>query len=244
MKEGYGLQEYESVDYFKNRENYLKSLSNSINTRRDFPPRSSYDLSILSLAGIPKLYQDVEFEDFDFGKDKQGKASQKIISLYLKNLHDAFDSCVNLFIMGKNGRGKSYLSSLILKKAFENYYNIKMITLTSIINDVFSKRLNAEELAEYDFLCIDEVGKENKLESKANIFLLEQILRIRDQKGLPTIICTNLELNDFTNYYGDSVVSLLSQGAILQLRGEDKRKDTIINRDGFRKVMGWEDAEE
>lgn len=231
----YGLQE------LKLREEYFQRLRDGVHSRRTIPPRDRYDMESLSYIGIPRLYQDVIFEDFEFTNSKNGRTSKEIISNYLDNLHDVFDSCVNLLIYGTNGVGKTYTASLIIKRAFEFYYTARLFNYATIINNVFSKIDTAEDYAHYEFLCIDEVGKETQVQSKSNIFLLEQILRLRDQRGVPTIICTNLDYEQFKSTYGDSITSLLSQGAMIQMEGKDRRGEVIINRDGFRKVMGWED---
>ena len=223
------------------RDEYFKSLKNPISSRRDMTARENYPLAVLSKAGIPRLYQEVEIEDYVFGKDKNGKMAEKVIYNYLENLHDAFDSCVNILFHGTCGSGKTFLSSIILKRAFEYYYSVKLCSFATVISSVFAKKEEAEDYLQYEFLCIDEVGKETQLNSKANVFLLEQILRLRDQYGLPTIICTNLDLIELRAIYGDSIISLMSQGVVLQLGGEDKRQEAIINRDGFRRVMGWEE---
>lgn len=231
----YGLRE------LKLREEYLNRLKNGVPSRREISPRENYELDSLLNIGIPRLYQDVIFEDFEFSNTKSGKIAKEVISNYLDNLHDVFDSCVNLLIYGKNGCGKTYTASLIIKRAFEFYYTSRLFNYATIINNVYSKVDNAEDYATYEFLCIDEVGKETQVQSKSNIFLLEQILRLRDQKGLPTIVCTNLDYEQFKSTYGDSITSLLSQGAMIQMEGKDRRGEVIVNRDGFRKVMGWED---
>ena len=73
-----------------------------------------------------------------------------------------------------------------------------------------------------EFLCIEEIGKEN--DTKVAVNVLEDLLRYREDNSLPTIICTNLSPKVIKERYGNSIYSLLKGNCVpIKVTGEDKR---------------------
>ena len=73
-----------------------------------------------------------------------------------------------------------------------------------------------------EFLCIEEIGKEN--DTKVAVNVLEDLLRYREDNSLPTIICTNLSPKAVKERYGNSIYSLMKGNCVpIKVTGEDKR---------------------
>ena len=66
--------------------------------------------------------------------------------------------------------------------------------------------------------------------------LLENILKIRDTKGLPTIICTNLKSEELTNRYGYTVDSMLNLFIQVTFTTNDGRREAFRNKDAIKKL--------
>ena len=99
--------------------------------------------------------------------------------------------------------------------------------------DLISKTFNNEDVDIYynvDFLVLDELGAEVNLKSSSEKSLLEELLKQRFSKGLPTIICTNLDLNTIKTRYGNTVFSMLSEYIKIDITGEDVRKTTLRSK--------------
>jgi DNA replication protein DnaC len=96
------------------------------------------------------------------------------------------------------------------------------------IKSSFDDEIKSEYYSYYlniDFLVIDEVGKEVEGQKKANVTILEEVIRHRDFSRQPTCIISNLTMKDFEDRYGTSILSLI-RARYLDIRfgGEDNRK--------------------
>ena len=55
-------------------------------------------------------------------------------------------------------------------------------------------------------------------------------MKYREEKGLPTIICTNLPLEDIKTRYGNTIYSLVMQSVRLEMIGDDLRNEVFKKR--------------
>lgn len=215
-------------------------------SRRETPPRNSLSSTNLSRIGVPRLFFDCEVDDFVGDDEVKG-----IIERYVNNIHDMFSDCVNLTFYGSNGSGKTFLTSLILKNAYYFRYTAKRITLKRYIDLKFmpsDQKDDAvwEEIRTVDnseFLVVDEVGKEPNTKNDGNISVFEELLKYREEKGFPTILCTNLTLENLKEKYGSTVHSLVTQSVCLEMDGGDMRREVFENRKGV-SILFDEDKEE
>lgn len=196
----------------------------SFRGKRDFLNKEA-----LNLMGIPVMYQGITWEDYSFPTEPL----QKVLVGYTEHCDAMFDDVVNLLLYGSNGVGKTYISSIILQHCYSRYYSCRMLTFKELVTKVFNKEdingyLNAE------FLVIDELGAEVSLRSDAEKSLLEDFLKQRFAKGLPTIICTNLDLEELKKRYGNTFFSMLSEFVKVKLVGEDGRKSAFRKKDALR----------
>jgi len=63
-------------------------------------------------------------------------------------------------------------------------------------------------------LIIDDIGKEHASLSGWQRNLLHEVLRTRFNKGLPTIVTTNIKLEDWAALYGDSTESFANEAFV------------------------------
>ena len=214
-------------------------MSMYIPTRREVAPRKTLSPANLARMGIPKLFFEAEIDDYVGDSNKK-----KLFTNYINNIHDMFDDGVNLTLYGNNGSGKTFVTSIILKNAYRHYYSAKRINFTHFMSLTFSADKSDEDKEyikqayESEFLVIDELGKENDTKSSSNIALLEQLMKYREEKALPTIICTNLSLEGIKELYRDTIYSLVSQSVKMEMDDFDMRKDFFGKRKGIVKLFG------
>jgi DNA replication protein DnaC len=210
-------------------------------SRKDTPPREHVSNKSLAIIGIPRLYFDAELEDYE-----GGSKFISVISNYIENIHDVYDNCVNLTLYGSNGSGKTFITSIILKNAYRRYYTVRRILFSEFISKVFNSKKNFKEEQEIEtiynaeFLVIDELGKESDTKSGAHIDVLIHLLKHREEKGFPTIISTNLDIEGIQQRYGETVHSLVSQSIPIKMTGSDRRKDVFKNKSIVNKILGRE----
>lgn len=202
------------------------------------PVRTTLSSVNLSKRGVPKKFHNLNIEDDfdDYGSESLAEVKEFIIN-YMNNLDDKFDNNEGLFLFGSNGVGKSYLASFIVKEAYRRRYTSKRTTFAEYITEytrVWNARNKAEreelesmfyhEYKAVEFLVLEEVGKE--IDTKIAIPILEDCLRYREEKGLPTITCTNLDPKIIKEKYGNSIASLMKGNQTpVKIVGVDKRKE-------------------
>lgn len=195
----------------------------------------------LSLIGIPKSFINTTIEDF-IAKSIELKEVKSLVQQYIKDLDFNFDNNKGLFLCGSNGVGKTMLSCIILKEAYKHRYTSRRTTFVEYIDKytrVWSSKNSEEkeafedELYTYyksvEFLVLEELGKE--IDSKVAAPILEDLLRYREDKGLVTILCTNLNTETLSERYGESCMSLLKGNTIpVTIQSKDVRNSAFKKR--------------
>ena len=206
------------------------------------PVRTVVSEDSLKLIGIPKSFRSNTLKDFDVKGKSELKKVKGLVQAYIEDLDSNFENNKGLFLYGSNGVGKTMLSSIILKEAYIHRYTSRRSTIVEYV-DKYTKVWNAksadekatleDELYTYykavEFLVLEEVGKE--IDSKVSAPILEDLLRYREDNGLVTIVCTNLNISLMTERYGESCISLLKGNTTpVMIECEDKRATIFKKR--------------
>ena len=159
-----------------------------------------------------------------------------------------------LLFYGNSGGGKSTLASAILQEAitrfplesfnvstpilarpvyFTSYVNLVALKGTLISNDFEDKDYKlwhgvigdaGDDAFNIRLLVIDDVAKEHNSLSGWEKNVLHEILRNRYEKGLPTIVTTNLLPKDWEDVYGPATRSFIEE-SFLHLQIKSARGD-------------------
>lgn len=205
------------------------------------PVRKTMSKTSLSLIGIPKSFINTTIEDF-IAKSGELKDVKSLVQQYINDIDFNFDNNKGLFLCGSNGVGKTMLSCIILKEAYKHRYTSRRTTFVEYIDKytrVWSSKNSEEkeafedELYTYyksvEFLVLEELGKE--IDSKVAAPILEDLLRYREDKGLVTILCTNLNTETLSERYGESCMSLLKGNTIpVTIQSKDVRNSAFKKR--------------
>ena len=206
------------------------------------PVRTKLSSANLSIMGVPKKFHSKTIKDYETYGEHDLQEVQSFMESYLSSIPQVFQDNQGLLFYGSNGVGKTFLSSMIVKEAYRYRYTAMRTTFVQYISAYThmwgSSTPEEKELLEQDFynhfkavefLVLEEVGKE--IDSKVAAPILEDCLRYREDKGLVTIICTNLKLKVLQERYGMSVFSLL-QGNMtpICIEGKDKRSEFFNRR--------------
>lgn len=206
------------------------------------PVREVLSEKNLLYRGVMKQFLDKTIEDFDDMWNEKLKYVKDFVKNYLDNIDEMFEKNKGIIFFGSNGVGKSFLANLIVKEAYRHRYTSRRVTFVDYINlytkiwGIKDEEQREEEEAKFyhdykavEFLVLEEVGKE--LDTKISPVILEDLLRYREDKGLPTIICTNLSKEDLRERYGESIISLISGNMTpIKIVGIDMRKKVFDER--------------
>lgn len=208
-----------------------------------YPLRRTLNADNLAYKGVPREYYEASLETYPLNPTLVQLATN-----YIENLDVMLDDRINLLFYGANGSGKTYVSSIIVREAYRQRYSSMRTTVQGLIALQFDKRDNIALQQKYDdiwnchFLVVDELGKEQFGERHYNVTLIEELLRHRDTRGLPTIICTNLPLvgtDGIEGIYGKSIFSLVNGNFLpTMFVGDDHRKGVLREKRGIGILKG------
>jgi DNA replication protein DnaC len=177
-------------------------------------------------AGIGLDYQRLDWEDLHIPDEYLGP-----IHKYIDTPDKYINRGMGFFISGTLGAGKTLISNLLLKALIKKDYDCYFTTFSNTIESFTAtwgsqenKTLFADRFMRSRVLCLDDLGKEHRINTKLPTSTFDHILRTRTQNARPTILTSNLGPNEVRTGYGAGVLSLLLQQSIaMHLEGIDFR---------------------
>ena len=181
-------------------------------------------------AGIEREYWDLTWLHW-----KGDALAKKKAIEFCDNIENAYENGLGMVLHGGNGTGKSMLSTMILKSALRKGKSIRFITMAETVMKMKGKISNPADEVFYedkvkgaDFLCLDNLGSEYRPQNFGPYTLAEFdiLARFRRRNLLPTIITTNLSVEEFVKQYGTSISSLFQASSLfIKVEGRDFRKE-------------------
>ena len=138
----------------------------------------------------------------------------------------------NLIICGSVGTGKTLLASAICEAVIvkKTCRMIRVIDLVRKIKETWSRGSDISEqqiidqFASVDLLVLDEVGIQFGTDTE-KLFMFD-VIDLRYQRNLPTVLISNLAVEDIANAVGSRVVDRLREngGKYIAMKWDSKRK--------------------
>ena len=185
-------------------------------------------------SGMGNLIEKQSFENFDLsGLDEKSLEIMKRTLAMAKDFACNFDKRrEGLLLMGTTGTGKTHVSTAIAKVVIEKGYDVIYDSIQNIMNDYENdkfksdygqKDFHIEKYTECDLLIIDDLGTE--FSTPFTLSCIYNLLNTRQNRGLPTIISTNLSADELAKKYEDRIYSRIigRDSKILFFKGKDKR---------------------
>ena len=187
-------------------------------------------------SGIGQLIKKQSIENFDLDWYKDDMENYEMMKF---NLAAAKNYCANfhkfrgnILLSGQTGTGKTHIYTAIAREVINLGYDVIYDSVQNIIadfeDDKFRRSYNSEELKaekylECDLLIIDDLGTE--FSNQVTISCIYNLLNTRHNKGLATIISTNLTSEELARKYEDRIYSrIVGAGTkVLLFAGRDKR---------------------
>jgi len=183
------------------------------------------DVSLkITRAGIPERFKDKRLGDYKADNDGQKKA-YGFVSEYLKNLDENLKTGKSALFCGKPGTGKTHLAialgvEVILSNKSDNVRNAPVLFTTVLkalrrVKDTWNKSIDETEtqalkvFTKPDLLILDEVGVQ--FGSDTEKLILFDIINGRYEDRKPTILVSNLMLEDVKKYLGDRIFDRLRE---------------------------------
>ncbi len=209
IEEQYGGKVYILYTKCKKREKYDKELVYK---------------NVLETSGLPPEYLGKTFENFEIGPNQRAVAQ---IHTYLQE--KKYEKGEGLILVGPTGVGKTHLVAAIIHElAKMEEYVVFLYTADFLdeIRETYDDEYTGEDKFEMvrtaTILVLDDLGTERMTDwAKEKI---TQLLNYRYNNLLPTIVTTNLSLDELRERIGERAFSrLLARSEVLPILGVDRR---------------------
>lgn len=140
------------------------------------------------IDGLPRKYVDAGFKNFEL--DEKNRAVFNRVLRFAKEPKNTW-----LLLLGNNGTGKTHLAHAVLKMTGGIYREFSTIATELLDAQNGYESGQWAMINKYSYtpmLVIDEIDKVKDTEGRIN--WLNDILRIRYNELLPTILCGNIDL--------------------------------------------------
>lgn len=185
-------------------------------------------------SGIGRLIDKQSFENFSLNfYDGEARELMEKNFLFAKDFAENFSKDgQSLLLIGPTGTGKTHISTAIAKalieKGVEVIYDSAQNIVSAFEKDKFRSGYGpyepeGDKYLECELLILDDLGTE--FASSFTVSCLYNLLNTRINKGLPTVISTNLSPAELSEKYEDRIYSrIVGAGTrILLFKGKDKR---------------------
>ena len=187
-------------------------------------------------SGMGKLIDKQSFDNFSLevyasNPDHYARMERnlKIARSFADNFAKRSD---NLLLIGTTGTGKTHLSTAIAKEVIAQGFDVLYDSVQNIINDFEKDKFKSgynpteslsEKYNECDLLIIDDLGAE--FITQFSISTLYNLINTRQNKGLSTIISTNLSATELAGKYEGRIYSRIigADYTVLRFEGNDHR---------------------
>lgn len=181
-------------------------------------------------SGVSKRNLGKVFSSFRVDNDGQ----QKALAASKQFVSDVCSSnpANNMFFIGSVGTGKTHLASSVIQELYDkkSVRMIRVIELIRILKETWQRgsenteRDVIEHFGGIDVLILDEVGIQFGSETE-RMFMFD-IINTRYDNMLPTILISNLDINNLKEILGEQAVDRLREdgGKVLVFNWESQRK--------------------
>lgn len=190
----------------------------------------------IASSGMGRLIEKQSFDNFDLDWYKSDPAVYDRMCKYFKEARRYADEFSekggNLLIIGSTGTGKTHITTAIAKVVISKGHSVIYDSAENIVSDFEADKFKSgysqkesvsDKYLECDLLIIDDLGTE--FQSQFSSVCLYNLINTRQNKGLSTIISTNIELKDLAERYDGRIFSRIAGNdyRILSFGGNNHR---------------------
>lgn len=167
-------------------------------------------------SGMGKLIDKQSFDNFrlDVFPDEQRRYMERVLP-QLREYAENFGAHLgeNLLFTGTTGTGKTHISTAIAKTVISKGYYVLYDTIQNVISafetDTFRRGSESvsEKFLECDLLVLDDLGTE--FSTQFTVSCIYNLINTRYNRGLSTVISTNLTPKELMSFYDARIYSRL-----------------------------------
>lgn len=159
-------------------------------------------------------FDEFRLEYYPTGNGKDDPHTQ--MSILLKNIieyaNEFSEKSDSIFMRGNTGLGKTFLCSCIAKRVIEKGYSVIFRSILKVFEDALAEHYGRkegntlDELNSADLVILDDLGSEYSNQSDP---ILYRILNDRINLRKPTIITSNMTVQQLNSRYNERIISRL-----------------------------------
>lgn len=189
----------------------------------------------IAASAMGNLIEKQNFDNFDLKCYKDDpKAEERMTAIlamaknYVKNFGGKRES---LLLIGPTGTGKTHISTAIAGELIHKGYDVIYDSAQNILSDFEADRFRnsygreesrSDKYLECTLLIIDDLGTE--FSNQFTLSTLYNLLNTRQNRGLATIISTNLSPDELAKKYEDRIYSrIIGTAKVMPFVGKDRR---------------------
>ena len=173
---------------------------------------------MMGRAAIPKRFERCDlgnYEGYDSGPARAGAKARRYADEFATNRERG----TSLIFCGETGNGKTHLAVGIIKTIMAAGYSgayTRVVELARAVKETYARgaarteRDVYEQFARPDLLVIDEVGRQRDTDTER--LVLFEVINSRYEEGKPTLLSTNLSLQQLRDYLDEAAEDRLREG--------------------------------
>lgn len=187
-------------------------------------------------SGMGNLIDKQSFDNFNLDVYKDSpeiltrmQRNLKIAKAFAKDFARHHNS---LLLIGTTGTGKTHVSTAIAKEVISQGFDVLYDSTQNILDDFETDKFKSgynrtesvsDKYLECDLLIIDDLGAE--FVTQFSVSALYNLINTRQNKGLSTIISTNLSASELAGKYEGRIYSRIigADYTVLRFEGKDHR---------------------
>lgn len=168
-------------------------------------------------AAIPKRFLSRTLDNYTVKSEGEKKALSSV-TRYVENWEQNRESGASLIFTGNPGTGKTHLAVGIARKVMElsqTAMYTRVVEISQAVKETYSgngksERQVIQSFAVPDLLIIDEVGRQFGTDAE-KLYLFE-VINARYEECKPTILISNLNINQLKEYIDPAAMDRLREG--------------------------------
>ena len=190
----------------------------------------------LASSGMGRLVEKQSFDNFDLswysGSEDESRRMKTNVDT-AKNFANTFGThSDNLLLIGSTGTGKTHLTTAIAKEVISKGFSVVYDSAENIVSAFESDKFRrgavgaepeSQRFLDCELLIIDDLGAE--FSNQFTVSALYNLISTRQNRGLSTIISTNLSAEELAGKYEGRIYSRIvgSDYKVLFFTGKDHR---------------------
>ena len=194
--------------------------------------RKKQATAALQGINIGARYRGATFADFQtYGKESERRL--KLCQRYAETFPERLAKCDNLLMLGNPGTGKNMLAACICQEVAAQGHSAIHTTAMKLVRKIKeswgrdkdkTEQEAINDFAKPDLLVVDEVGVQYGSETER--ILLFEVINERYEAMRPTIVISNLNVQDVEAFLGPRIMDRFHEGksAVLEFTWESYRR--------------------